>query len=177
MLRCRQRSVCAREWSSHVADFTGLLNRLVEHEVEFVVVGGFAAVAHGCTTLTMDVDVCCRMNPENLLRLQNALNGLHPVHRMTPQRLSLALTSASCRGLKNLYLDTDWGPLDCLGTIAGLGNYEHVRDKSLSVELDSGDCRVLTLDALIEAKQAMGRPRDMDVLRQLEAIRERTEHR
>ena len=44
-------------------DFESLLNRLIQSNVEFVIVGGFAAVAHGVSLPTQDIDVCCRFTP------------------------------------------------------------------------------------------------------------------
>jgi hypothetical protein len=151
-------------------EFTGLVNRLIEHKADFVVIGGFAAVAHGCPLLTMDIDVCCDFSSRNLLRVQSAVADLHPVHRMTPQRLPLALTHRNCRRLKNLYLDTDWGQLDCLSEVKGIGAFGDVRAQSVEVELEAGLCRVLSLEALIRAKQAMGRPRDREALAYLRTI-------
>jgi hypothetical protein len=156
-----------------MANFENLLARLIEHRVEFVLVGGFAATAYGSTLLTQDVDVGMRFSADNLMRLQEALADLHPVHRMTPQRLPLRLTPESCRDLKNLYLDTDLGQLDCLGTIQGVGDFEHVKEHSVEVNLPAGICRILSLDALIRSKEALGRPRDRDSLLQLKAIRQR----
>jgi hypothetical protein len=156
-----------------VPDLELLLNRLIQGDVEFVIVGGFAAVAHGVSLPTQDIDVCCRFTPENLLKLQEAITDLHPVHRMVPSRPPLQLTVETCAGLRNLYLDTDWGQLDCLGEILGLGQYQDVADFSVSVELSSGACRILTIDALIRAKEAMGRQRDREAALQLRAIRER----
>jgi hypothetical protein len=155
-------------------DLESLLERLVRHRVAFVVVGGFAAVAHGVSLLTEDVDVCCRFTPSNLIKLQAALAGLHPVHRMTPARLPLALTQQSCRRLKNLYLDTDYGQLDCLGEVKGIGDYRRVAERSVRLQLAFGICKVLDLDALILSKQAMDRPRDKAAVAQLRAIRERS---
>jgi hypothetical protein len=40
------------------ADLAGLLHRLAEYDVDFVVVGGFAAIVHGSTLVTQDIDVC-----------------------------------------------------------------------------------------------------------------------
>ena len=154
-------------------DLESLLNRLIQREVEFVLVGGFAAVAHGVSLPTQDIDVCCRFTAENLLKLQEAIADLHPVHRMVPSRPPLQLTVETCAGLRNLYLDTDWGQLDCLGEILGLGPYEEVAAHSISVELARGRCRILTIDALIRAKDAMGRQRDREAALQLRAIRER----
>ena len=54
-----------------------LTRRLVEAQVEFVLIGGFAAAAHGVTLITRDVDICCRFNEANLMRLQKAFADLH----------------------------------------------------------------------------------------------------
>jgi hypothetical protein len=150
-----------------------LLERLTRAQVEFIVVGGFAAVAHGVTLLTEDIDVCCRLGSENLLRIQAAIAELHPVHRLTPQKLPFAMSAADFAGVRNLYLDTDYGPLDCLGSVAGLGEYDQVLARSVAVPFPFGEVRLLSVDALIVAKMAMGRPKDLATIRQLQAIRER----
>lgn len=151
-----------------------LLQTLVQGDVEFVLVGGLAAVAHGTTLHTRDIDICCRFSPENLMRLQEALTNLNPRHRMTPAKLPLALTEENCVGLRNLYLVTDLGVIDCLGDVAGLGDYDVVLENSMMVESAAGRFRVLTLDALILAKEAMDRPHDRETVRQLRAIKERS---
>ena len=101
--------------------FLELIERLNKGGVKFVLVGGFAGVVHGCTYVTQDIDICCDFSAGNLMALQKSLKDLHPVHRMTPQRLKLKLTAESCASFKNLYLDTDIGQLDCLGFVQGLG--------------------------------------------------------
>lgn len=111
------------------------------------------------------------MTPENLLRLGNALEGLHPVHRQTAQKLPLDFSTQSTSGLKNLYLTTDWGQLDCLGEVLGVGDFDAVLARSEPLDLGDFTIRVLTLDALIEAKRAVGRPRDIHAIHELEAIR------
>jgi len=123
-------------------DLENLLARLIRSNVDFVIVGGFAAVAHGVTLLTQDVDICCDFSEENLARLGMALNGLHPVHRMTPRRIALDLSVEKSKGLKNLYLDTDYGQLDCLSAIEGLGSFGEVKKQSMEIELDAGPCRI-----------------------------------
>ena len=148
-----------------------LIERLVQARVEFVVVGGYAAVAHGVSLLTQDIDICCRFTPENLLKLRDSISDLHPIHRMTPKRLALNLTAINCAGLKNLYLDTDYGQLDCLSEVLAIGDYDEVLRQSVTVRLPFGQVRILDLDALIKAKKAMNRPRDHEAAEQLEAIR------
>jgi hypothetical protein len=156
-----------------MSDLETLLKRLLDGGVEFVIVGGYAAMAHGATRLTKDVDVCTSFTAHNLLKLQRAIADLHPYHRLTPQRLPLQLTTAKCRGLKNLYLATDLGVLDCLGKILGVGDFRTVHRHSVAVELDIGKVRVLTLDALIKAKEALSLPKDRQVLVELRAIKAR----
>ncbi|NQV32202.1 MAG: nucleotidyltransferase [Phycisphaeraceae bacterium] len=156
-----------------MTDLLALLENLQRHNIDFVLVGGFAAVTHGASTLTQDVDVCCDFSIDNLLRLSRALADIHPVHRMTPQKLPLELTPESCKSLKNLYLDTDMGQLDCLSSVMGVGSYDQVRQSSCQISLPGGPCRVLDLDALIESKKAMNRPRDLEAVLQLETIRDR----
>ncbi len=156
-----------------MSNLKALLARLVDGEVEFVLIGAYASVVYGATLVTHDVDICCPFTSRNLLKLRNALADLRPVHRLTPKRLPLQLTRENRRGLKNLYLETDLGVLDCLSNVLGVGDYAAVKRQSVMTSLDFGECRVLGLDALIKAKVAMDRPRDREAVAQLEAIRSR----
>jgi hypothetical protein len=146
-----------------------LTRRLIASQVEFVLVGGFAAVAHGVMLVTRDVDICCPFSEANLTRIQNAFAGLHPVHRSQPD-LPLPLTSEQCAGLKNLYLKTDLGVVDCLGEILGVGNFEEVLKHSVEVELPYGKCRIIDIEALIRAKEAMNRDHDRITVKHLKEI-------
>ena len=152
-------------------DFRDLLTRLIETQVDFVLVGGFAGVVHGCSCVTQDIDICCDFSPENLLALQQAVSDLHPVHRMTPGRKRLNLTEQTCSQFKNLYLDTDIGQLDCLSFIDGLGDYQTVKQASELIKIKDLPLRILSLGGLIKAKKAMNRPRDRQVIFELEAIK------
>ena len=151
--------------------YLDLLARLVKQQVCFVLIGGYACIVHGGTLNTVDVDVCCDFTPENLIRLQEAIKDLNPVHRMTPQRLPLDLTAENCKALKNLYLDTDLGQLDCISTVQGLGDFAQVEQLSQAIESEGIRLKVLNRDALIQSKKTMNRPRDREAVRELEAIK------
>jgi hypothetical protein len=90
---------------------------------------------------------------------------------MTPERIKFQLTKESCGQLKNLYLDTDMGQLDCMSFIEGIGDYQKVKEVSKIIRLENTKLRVLSLDSLIRAKNAMNRPRDKQAVIELEAIR------
>lgn len=157
-----------------VQDDKALLLRLRQHNVEFVIIGGVCGIMHGVTLVTTDLDVCCRFVPENLYRIQAAVSDLHPFHRLTANKLPLELTDELCSRLKNLYLQTDLGKLDCLGAVAGIGDYEAVLRNSVTFRMSYGEFRILNLDATISSKEAVGRPRDLEAVRQLRAIKEKT---
>lgn len=150
-----------------------MVQKLSEGGVDFVLVGGYAAVAHGASMLTRDVDICCRFSRENLRRLERVLADVHPKHRMTPQKLALELTDQLCADLKNLYLETDLCVLDCLSEVAGVGDYEEVLRQSLELKTKEGNFQILSIDGLIRAKEAMNRPHDRLTVAQLKAIKER----
>ena len=153
------------------SNFIDLIKRLIKAKVDFVIIGGFAGVVHGCTYVTQDMDICCDFTPENLLRLQKAIADFNPVHRMTPKRQKLHLTKKNCETLKNLYLDTDIGQLDCVSFVDGVGDYQQAKSASGLVKVETLQLPVLGLDALIKAKKAMNRPRDKLAVTQLEAVK------
>ena len=92
---------------------------------------------------------------------------------MTTHKLPLAATRGSFGELKNLYLQTDLGKLDCIGEVSGVGHFEAVLQRSEIASFTYGTFRFLNLDALIASKKAAGREHDLAALRQLLAIRER----
>lgn len=150
-----------------------LVVRLETDGCRFVIVGGFGAMSWGSSLLTNGVEIACDLGPDNLRRVWQTLEGLHPVHRMTPGREAFTREQAGRGGWRNLYLATDLGQLDLLGEVKGVGGFEECLANSAPIELGGAVIRVLTLDALIAAKRAMGRPRDLHAVLELEVIRER----
>jgi len=150
-----------------------LLARLHQQGVKFVLIGGVCGVMHGSGLLTVDLDLCCRSNPTNLRRLEAALCDLHPCHRLTPNRLPFVLTDDLCVSLKNLYLQTDLGKLDCLNEVLGVGGYEDAFARSVEFKMSFGTIRMLDLETLIASKEAAGREKDRYALPVLRALAEK----
>lgn len=149
-------------------DFPKLLRRLNEFGVEYILVGGMAANVHGSTITTIDCDIVISLDLENLSKLARALSPLSPKFRLKtpPQFFDEAMAFRG--GWKNIYLETSAGILDCLGDIKGLGDFTECETRSLEVDLGGFTIRVLTREALITAKKAMGRPKDLLTVAQLE---------
>jgi hypothetical protein len=152
-----------------------LLMRLKGSGLEFVVIGGLCVVYHGVPVATFDLDICCPFGEENVRRIESSVKDLHPVHRLTANKLPLETTRSSYASLRNLYLQTDMGKLDCLSEVLGIGNYEEVLKQSISHTMSFGEFRMLNLDALIASKSAAGRGKDLDAVRLLRAVKERNE--
>ncbi len=152
-----------------------LLVRLKDSGLEFVVVGGVSAVYHGVPIATFDLDICCPFGEKNVQQIESAVRDLHPVHRLTPNKLPLEITRSAFASLKNLYLQTDLGKLDCLGEIAGVGNFAAVLEQSVVGKFSYGEFRILNIDALIASKSAVGREKDLEVVKWLRAAKEKNQ--
>jgi len=153
-----------------MTNFESLLAALGSHGVAFIVVGGAAAIAHGSSRLTQDLDIVYARSPENLQRLADALSSYRPYLRGVPAGLPFTLDrSALARGL-NFTLVTSLGDIDLLGEIPGGGTYEDLAAGAIELDIFGTRCLCLSLSQLIRAKRAAGRPKDLEALAELEAI-------
>ncbi|MEO6195973.1 MAG: hypothetical protein ABIS20_23380 [Thermoanaerobaculia bacterium] len=158
-----------------MVEIENLLGVLGREGVEFIVVGGVAAIAHGASRLTQDLDVVYRRTPDNLQRLVNSLAPYSPYLRGAPPGLPFLWdTETVLRGL-NFTLVTALGPLDLLGEITGGGGYEDLLPYSQIVSAFGVECYCLGLDRLIQVKRAAGRIKDFEAVAELEALREERE--
>ncbi len=159
-----------------MSDLQRLLLRLSEAGIDFVLVGGYAAILHGSSALTRDIDVCAALTTENIEKLRDALRDAHPVHRLSVERPSFLDEPRPGVPLNHLYLHTDLGTLDLLSSITGVGDFERVVRDAVEVELFGHRIRAISLDDLITAKEALGRDKDLIVAKELRAIRETQNH-
>ena len=153
-------------------DFAALLQRLLDADVEFILVGGLAANVHGSARATYDVDVVYRRTPENLRRLVDALHPVQPYLRGAPRGLPFVFDADTLlRGL-NFTLTTTIGDLDLLGEVVGGGDYDALLPESVSIAIFGRSLTCVSLTALIRLKRAAGRPKDLEAIAELEALRE-----
>jgi predicted nucleotidyltransferase len=151
-------------------DFEGLLRRLLQDGVQFVLVGGLAATVHGSARSTFDVDVVYSRSRDNIERLVRALAPLQPYLRGAPPGLPFHLDAETVERGLNFTLETTLGDLDLLGEITGGGKYEDLLPDTVEIELFGYRGRVVTLTKLIALKRAAGRPKDNDALAELETL-------
>jgi hypothetical protein len=155
-----------------VTDFARVLEVLVEGGVEFVIIGGFAAAAHGSAHVTVDLDLVYARSGENLDRLARALAPLSSYLRGAPPGLPFRFDEETIlRGL-NFTLMTSAGDLDLLGEATGGGTYQALLPRSQVQRVFGIECRFVDLEMLIHLKRAAGRPKGLERISELEALLE-----
>jgi hypothetical protein len=156
-------------------NFPQVIQSLVDTRVEFVIIGGWSAILHGSSHTTRDLDLCFARSRVNLQRLALALAPFHPRLRDLPPDLPFVWDETTLRNGTTFTLSTDLGSVDLLAEVAGVGGFAEV--KAVSVQLDAFDRRIWTLDlpALIQAKKAAGRQKDLQILPELEGLLEARE--
>ncbi len=155
-----------------MTDFARLLGALHKTGVEYIIIGGVAATVHGSSRLTQDVDVCYARTDANLDRVVRALRPLKPYLRGAPRGLPFEWSAATLRAGLNFTLTTTAGDIDLLGEVTGGGTYDDLIAHTMEVTLFTHRTRCLNLEWLIVTKRAAGRPRDLEAIAELEALRE-----
>lgn len=141
--------------------------------LDFVVIGGVAAVLHGSSRVTVDLDICTPFDDANLIRLVRILSPYAPVHATRPDLSLLDEPLERLQRFRLFLIRTSLGRLDVLRRVEPLGEHEALD----TVEFAFGDLtvKVISRPQLIEVKRFVGRPKDREVALELE-VAEETEH-
>lgn len=143
--------------------FRDALELLAAHAVEFVVVGGVAAVLEGAPISTFDLDIVHARTPANVERLLAALGAMNATYR-DPGGLQIAPTADGLLGPGHHLLMTTCGPLDVLGQIGRSSDWTALMPLSAPRNLGTAEVYVLGLKGLIAAKEESARPKDLAML-------------
>jgi predicted nucleotidyltransferase len=159
------------EQSETKSDLRRIAECLDYYGVEFIVIGGQAETLYGSPRVTYDVDLCYRRTKENLERLATALNELKPKLRGAPPDLPFVIDVRTLSLGTNFTFTTRDIPLDLLGWVEPLGDYDALAKRAKPRKLGNNDVLVIDLDDLITIKQHIRRPKDQESLMQLLAIK------
>jgi len=150
-----------------------LIRTLADEAVDYVVIGGFAAIAHGSPRATRDLDIVTAPDNDNLVRLFAALERLAAMRRLPegdtrPVEVADIATIALGTTLHTL---TSAGALDVVGRPAGAPEYGDLRSRAVSVTIGAHEILVAGLDDLVAMKRAAGRPLDLQDIADLTEAR------
>jgi hypothetical protein len=153
-----------------------LLATLRRHDVEFIVIGIVAALAHGYPMTTRDLDVTPSREHGNVERLAGALRVLHAKLRTPGELVDFPIEASYIAAVDSWTLVTSHGELDILFAPEGTQGYDDLRRDAVEVTLGV-PVFVASLRDVIRMKEASKRPKDiaqLPALRQtLEVVRER----
>jgi hypothetical protein len=145
-------------------DFLAILRTLREHGVDFVVVGGVAAVLQGAPISTFDLDVVHAREEANIRRLLTALESLDACFRLQPER-RLRPNASHLSSPGHQLLLTRFGPLDLLGEVGRSRSYPELVKRSVEMQVGEGlSVRVLELETLIVVKEEAAAEKDLATL-------------
>ncbi len=147
-----------------------LLTRLVKGEIDFVVVGGVAAVVHGSVAFTQDLDIAYAPDIANLDRLGAVLVDLDARLRGVTDDVPFVPDGRTIRRTRVLTLMTPLGSIDLLAQPDGAPVYETLRAHATLEDVAGVRVPVASLEDLIAMKKAAGRPKDLVAVEELEAI-------
>lgn len=150
--------------------FDALLRVLSDNQIDYIVVGGVAAVVYGANRATFDIDIVYSRQSENIKRLARALAPLQPYLRNTPPGLPFKWDERTLLAGLNFTLETTLGYIDVLGEVTGGGSYVDLLPYSVEMDMYGVKTRCVTLERLIFLKRAAGRPKDFEALAELELL-------
>lgn len=151
--------------------FQRILELLEAHCVDYIIVGGVAAVLRGAPITTFDIDALVKTDRANAERLHAVFQALDARYREHPGRLRPSIEDILAGG--HLLLMTDSGPLDVLGHITEGKRYEDMIDDTSTISIGAITINVLGLKALLDEKRTLGRPKDKAVAEILAELIER----
>jgi hypothetical protein len=141
-------------------DLRALLEPLVTHGVEFVLIGGMAGIALGSNYPSFDVDVLYARGRANVARLVAALGELDVRLRGAPPELPFILDERTIENGANFTFITPYGDLDVLADAAGVKSFAEVAASAVEKEIAGLPIKVASIDYLIAMKRAANRPKD-----------------
>ncbi len=156
-----------------VADIGALTRLLLERGVEFILVGGVAAIVHGAPTNTQDYDLVHARSASNIERILSVIAELGGYFRTDLSGRRLVPTREHFAGHGQILLTTALGPIDFLCELHDGRGFDGLLSHTVTMDVDGHELRVLDLPTLIEVKAAAGRPKDKLVVIELLAILDR----
>lgn len=148
---------------------------LNDEGVDYVVLGGFAAILRGSPVTTHDLDVIPARERANLDRLGRALTRMNAKIRVDGDAVATRIDGAFLANMPHmLNLVTDFGEMDLTFTPAGsTGGFDGWCRGATTEEIEEGlTVMVASLDDIIDSKRAANRSKDQMALPYLESLRD-----
>lgn len=149
------------------ADLSLLLEELLKADVQFILVGGLAAVIQGAPVTTLDVDILYDPSPDNIEKLFALLKSISAIYRRPDDKI-IKPKKEDFFKKGHLLFTTGLGPLDVLAFIEEGKTYDALLENTVKIEFRGHIIRVLNLKTIIDLKKTSKDPKDKQRLSVLE---------
>ncbi len=142
-------------------DFRDFIQAMNNHNVEYILVGGYAVILHGYRRVTGDMDIWVKRTKDNYVKLARAFAEFHlPLFDMTEQNfLNAETTDVFSYGRPPV-------SIDIITELKGV-QFDDAFSHAQIFNENELMIRFLHLDNLIQAKKAAGRHKDLDDIEKL----------
>jgi len=154
-------------------DLKRLVEPLVRHGVDFVLIGGMAGLAQGSNYPSFDLDIAYSRRRGNIPRLVGALKEIGVRLRGAPPDLQFVLDERTIENGANFTFVTPFGDLDVLGDVVGIKDFDDLAAAAEEKEVAGLPILVASIDHLIAMKRAANRPKDRNMLEEYLVISDR----
>ena len=153
-----------------------MLTVLEKHDVEFIVVGGYAVNVHGVVRSTKDLDICPEPSEENLTKLAAALRELEAflfveAEATDPDALPFEIDAKWLQAGTNFTFGSKFGRVDVMQQLDGVDGYSELERNAVLRDFQGHEVRFSGYEQLIAMKKATGRAQDKIDLEDLKAAR------
>ena len=156
-------------------NYKNILQKFVDSKMNFVVVGGFAVVAHGAVRITMDLDLVIALQNQDLEKAWNVLSELgftcrQPITKsifIDAKKLSKIIHEKNAKAISFYQSKQEYLVVDLLFREDLRVEDQHI----VKIDLFGIKCPVISVDKLIQLKKEAGRPKDVEDVKALEKIK------
>jgi len=156
-------------------DLEQIIPPLVKAKIDFILIGGMAAILHGSARVTFDVDLVYSRTHENIARIAAALAPYRPYARDAPPNLPFTWDVQTIRNGLNFTLTTRVGDIDLFGEVASGETYKDLLVHSFDIDVFGVRFKCVDLPTLIRIKEAAGRRKDREAIAELRVLLEESE--
>jgi hypothetical protein len=149
----------SRKKNPQAADLSALIKGLGQAGIEFIIVGGLAAVAQGAPISTFDLDIVHHQTDENIKRLFEFLKSIDAYQRRPDDKI-IEPTEEDLKAKGHLLLNTHYGPLDILAYIEKGRGFSKLLTHTVEIEFHGYKVYVLSLDTILDLKRDSKDPKD-----------------
>ncbi|OGQ18523.1 MAG: hypothetical protein A3B70_03790 [Deltaproteobacteria bacterium RIFCSPHIGHO2_02_FULL_40_11] len=156
-------------------NYKTILEKFVSSKMNFVIVGGFAVIAHGAVRVTMDLDLVIALQNKDLEKAWNILADLgfkcrQPITKdvfTNAKVLSNLIHEKNSKAISFYQSKQEYLVVDLL-----FREDLKVEDKDIvKINLFGIQCPILSIDKLIHLKKEAARPKDLEDVKALQKIK------